>query len=151
MHFDPQYFQSSGIIHETTLHILYGRMRMLSYSSLKGNALLTTYYVLNRVPNKRKKTTLYELWFKTTPNLSYRAVVKLTESKRNTFRERRSIYNPKVPQEVRKSNMVELLKLLVPTSKLYLVEGTRDEVRLQCSYCYNIEEGPKSFKETMES
>ena len=27
-----------------------------------GEALLTSYYVLNRVPNKRSKTTPYEFW-----------------------------------------------------------------------------------------
>ena len=56
--------------------------------------MLTACYVLNRVPNKRNKTTPYELWLKKTPNLSYfhiwgcRAVVKLTEPKRNTLGER---------------------------------------------------------------
>ena len=71
---------------------------MLSYSGLsKGfwdEAMLTACYVLNRVPNKRNRTTPYELWFKRTPNLSYfrirgcRAVVKLTEPRRTTLGER---------------------------------------------------------------
>ncbi|GKE31285.1 zinc finger, CCHC-type containing protein [Tanacetum coccineum] len=39
---------------------------MLSYSGLSegfwGEAMLTTCYLLNRVPNKKNKTTPYELW-----------------------------------------------------------------------------------------
>ena len=31
------------------------------------------------------------------------------------------------------------------------MEGSREEVGLQYSYCYSIEEDPKSFKEAMES
>nr|GEX51176.1 zinc finger, CCHC-type [Tanacetum cinerariifolium] len=40
---------------------------MLSYSGLSdvlwGEAMLTACYLLNRVPNKRNKTTTYELWW----------------------------------------------------------------------------------------
>ena len=56
--------------------------------------MLTTCYVLNKVPNKNNKTTPYELCFKRTPNLSYfpiwgcRAVVKLTGPNKNTLGER---------------------------------------------------------------
>ena len=110
---DPHYFQSVGIIHETTApytpqqngvaerknRVLKEMVNsMLSYSGLSkgfwGEAMLTACYVLNRVPNKRNKTTPYELWFKRTPNLNYfriwgcRAVVKLTEPKRSTLGER---------------------------------------------------------------
>ncbi|KAL4561507.1 hypothetical protein LXL04_033674 [Taraxacum kok-saghyz] len=59
-----------------------------------GEAMLTACYVLNRVPNKRNKTTPYELWFKKDPNLGYFriwgcwAVVKLTDPKRNTLGEK---------------------------------------------------------------
>ena len=71
---------------------------MLSYSSLSkgfwGEAMLTAYYVLNRVPNKRNKLPPYELWFKKSPNMDYfrirgcRAVVKLPEPKRVPLGER---------------------------------------------------------------
>nr|GEW18909.1 zinc finger, CCHC-type [Tanacetum cinerariifolium] len=41
---------------------------MLSYTGLSegfwGEAMLTACYLLNRVPNKRNKTTPYELWYK---------------------------------------------------------------------------------------
>ncbi|GJU61922.1 zinc finger, CCHC-type containing protein [Tanacetum coccineum] len=71
---------------------------MLSYSGLSeefwGEAMLTDCYLLNRVPNKRNKTTPYELWYKKRPNLSYlrvwgyRAVVRLSDPKRKTLGEK---------------------------------------------------------------
>ncbi|GJR50818.1 zinc finger, CCHC-type containing protein [Tanacetum coccineum] len=71
---------------------------MLSYSGLSegfwGEAMLTACYLLNRVPNKRNKTTPYELWYKKRPNLSYlrvwgcRAVVRLSDPKRKTLGEK---------------------------------------------------------------
>nr|KAJ0197827.1 hypothetical protein LSAT_V11C700348630 [Lactuca sativa] len=109
-YYDPVYFESTGIIHQTTapytpqqngvaerINRTLKEMvnSMLSYSGLSegfwGEAMLTTYYILNRTPNKRSKNTPYELWCKKVPNLSYlkfwgyRAVVRLTEPKRKTL------------------------------------------------------------------
>ncbi|GJR90304.1 zinc finger, CCHC-type containing protein [Tanacetum coccineum] len=71
---------------------------MLSFSGLSegfwGEAMLTACYLLNRVPNKRNKTTSYELWYKKRLNLSFlrvwgcRAVVRLTDPKRKTLGEK---------------------------------------------------------------
>ena len=88
--YDPTYFQSVGIIHETTAPytpqqngVAERKNRtlkemvnsMLSYSGLSngfwGEAMLTACYLLNRVPNKRNRTTQSELWYKRKPNLSY--------------------------------------------------------------------------------
>jgi len=65
---------------------------VLSKSSLSekfwGKAMLTSCYILNRVPNKRNSITPYELWNKTKPNLSHfrvwecRAIVKVLEPKK---------------------------------------------------------------------
>ena len=48
---------------------------MLSNSGLSegfwGEAMLTSCYILNRVPNKRNSITPYDLWNKRTPNLSH--------------------------------------------------------------------------------
>nr|KAJ0201746.1 hypothetical protein LSAT_V11C600333100 [Lactuca sativa] len=112
-YYDPVYFESTGIIHQTTT--LYTPQQngvakrknrtlkemvnsMLSYFGLSegfwGEAILTACYILNRTPNKRSNNTLYELWCKKVPNLSYikvwdcRAVVRLTEPKRETLGER---------------------------------------------------------------
>ncbi|KAJ9535802.1 hypothetical protein OSB04_un001045 [Centaurea solstitialis] len=239
---DPQYFQSVGIIHEKTApytpeqngvaerknRVLKEMVNsMLSYSGLSkgfwGEAMLTACYILNRVPNKRNKTTPYELWFKRTPDLDYfriwgcRAVVKLNDPKRPTLGERgvdcifigyaehskayrfyvidpnesvsvntmiesrdanfdeerfSSIPRPKdlisngnegqtsetlegisdpEPLEVRKSKRGRIAKNFGSDFQLYLVEGSRDDFELQYSYCYSIEEDPKSFKEAMES
>ncbi|GJU60053.1 zinc finger, CCHC-type containing protein [Tanacetum coccineum] len=112
-YYDPIFFQSVGIIHETTAPytpqqngVAERKNRalkemvnsMLSYSGLSegfwGEAMLTACYLLNRVPNKRSKTTPYELWYKKRPNLSYlrvwgcRAVVRLPDPKRKTLGEK---------------------------------------------------------------
>ncbi|KAM0055964.1 putative RNA-directed DNA polymerase [Helianthus debilis subsp. tardiflorus] len=112
-YYDPVYFQSTGIIHQTTAPytpqqngVSERKNRtlkemvnsMLSYSGLSegfwGEAMLTACYLLNRVPNKKSKVTPYELWYKKAPNLSHlrvwgcRAVVKLTEPKLRNIGER---------------------------------------------------------------
>ncbi|GJS40925.1 zinc finger, CCHC-type containing protein [Tanacetum coccineum] len=110
---DTLYFQSVGIIHETTApytpqqngiserkNRLLKEMvnSMLSYSGLGqefyGEAMLTACYLLNRVPNKRNMITPYELWTKRKPNLNYlrvwgcRAIVRLPDPKLKTLGER---------------------------------------------------------------
>ncbi|GJU96856.1 zinc finger, CCHC-type containing protein [Tanacetum coccineum] len=199
---------------------------MLSYSGLsegfRGEAMLTAYYLLNRVHNKRNKTTPYELWYKKRPNLSYlrvwgcRAVVRLSNPKRKTLGEKgidcmfvgyaqhskvyrfyviepndsvsinsiiesrdaifdencfSSIPRPKdiipnsiesqrddhsydVPSETTepcKGKRVRKAKSYGYDFQLYLVEGSRDQVGLQYSYCYSIEEDPRTYNEAMKS
>ncbi|GJS53398.1 zinc finger, CCHC-type containing protein [Tanacetum coccineum] len=51
--------------------------------------------------------------------------------------------------ELRKSNMNRTLKNFGP--KFHLIEGTRDEVSDQHSYCFNVEDDPKTFDEAMKS
>ncbi|GJW89612.1 zinc finger, CCHC-type containing protein [Tanacetum coccineum] len=112
-YYDLVFFQSVGIIHETTAPytpqqngVAERKNRalkemvnsMLSYSGLSegfwGEAMLTACYLLNRVPNKRNKTTPYELWYKKRPNLAFlrvwgcRAVVRLPDPKRKTLGEK---------------------------------------------------------------
>ncbi|KAI3731774.1 hypothetical protein L1987_62963 [Smallanthus sonchifolius] len=112
-YYDPVYFQSTGIIHQTTAPytpqqngIAERKNRtpkemvnsLLSYSGLSdgfwGEAMLTACYLLNRTPNKKNKITPYELWKRKPPNLNYlkiwgcRAVVRLTEPKRKNLGER---------------------------------------------------------------
>ncbi|GJX98716.1 zinc finger, CCHC-type containing protein [Tanacetum coccineum] len=58
-----------------------------------GEAMLTAYYLLNRVPNKRNMIIPYELWTKRKPNLNYlrvwgcRVVVRLPDPKLKTLGE----------------------------------------------------------------
>ena len=59
-----------------------------------GEAMLTSCYILNRVPNKRNSITPYELWNKRKPNLSHfrvwgcRAIVRVPEPKKRKLGER---------------------------------------------------------------
>nr|GEW90427.1 zinc finger, CCHC-type [Tanacetum cinerariifolium] len=112
-YYDPIYFQSIGIIHQTTAPYTpqqngVAEMKnktlkemvnsMLSYSGLSegfwGEAMLIAYYILNRTPNKNSKQTPYEIWTKKVPNLTYlriwgrRAVVRLIEPKMKNLGEK---------------------------------------------------------------
>ncbi|GJR80019.1 zinc finger, CCHC-type containing protein [Tanacetum coccineum] len=199
---------------------------MLSYSSLSerfwGEAMVTDCYLLNRVSNKRNKTTPYELWYKKRPNLSYlrvwgcRVVVRFSDPKMKTLGEKvidcifvgyaehskayrfyviepndyvpinsiiksrdalfdenhfSSIPRPKdvipnsvesqrdnhpddVPSETpepRKGKRVRKDKSYGFNFQLYLVEGLRDQVGSQYSYCYSIEDDPRTYDEAMQS
>ena len=89
-YYDPVYFQSTRIIHQTTAPytpqqngVAERKNRtlkemvnsMLSYSGLSegfwGEAMLTACYILNRTPKKNSKQTPYEIWTKKVPNLAY--------------------------------------------------------------------------------
>ncbi|GJW41359.1 zinc finger, CCHC-type containing protein [Tanacetum coccineum] len=53
--------------------------------------------------------------------------------------------------ELRKSKRNRTPKDFGPKFQLYLIKGTRDEVFDQHSYCFNVEDDPKTFYETMKS
>ncbi|GJT17431.1 zinc finger, CCHC-type containing protein [Tanacetum coccineum] len=53
--------------------------------------------------------------------------------------------------ELRKSKRNRTPKNFRPEFQLYLIEGTRDEVSNQYSYCFNFEDDPKTFDEAMKS
>ncbi|GKC54009.1 zinc finger, CCHC-type containing protein [Tanacetum coccineum] len=53
--------------------------------------------------------------------------------------------------ELRKSKRHRTPKDFGPEFQLYLIEGTRDEVSDQHSYCFNVEDNPKTFNEAMKS
>nr|GEZ84015.1 zinc finger, CCHC-type [Tanacetum cinerariifolium] len=59
-----------------------------------------------------------------------------------------------VPSEIpkpRKSKRVQKAKSYGSDFQLYLVEGSRDQVGSQYSYCYSIKEDPKSYNKAMQS
>ncbi|GJT43612.1 zinc finger, CCHC-type containing protein [Tanacetum coccineum] len=166
---------------------------MLSYSGLSegfwGEAMLTACYLLNRVPNKRNKTTPYELWFDcifvgyAEHSKAYRFYViepndsvsinSIIESRDAIFDENRfsSIPRPKdiipnleesqrddhsddVPSETpepRRGKRAKKVKSYGSDFQLYLVEGSRDQVGSQYSYCYSIEEDPRTYNEAVQS
>ena len=49
-----------------------------------------------------------------------------------------------------KSKRHRTLKDFGPEFQLYLIEGTKDEVFDQHSYCFNVEDDPKTFDEAMK-
>ncbi|GKC20815.1 zinc finger, CCHC-type containing protein, partial [Tanacetum coccineum] len=53
--------------------------------------------------------------------------------------------------ELRKGKRNWTPKKFRPEFQLYLIEGTRDEVSDQHSYCSNVEDDPKTFDEVMKS
>ncbi|GJU93926.1 zinc finger, CCHC-type containing protein [Tanacetum coccineum] len=53
--------------------------------------------------------------------------------------------------ELRKSKRNRTPKNFGPEFQLYLIEGTKDEVSDQHSYCFNVEDDPKTFDEAMKS
>ncbi|GJW13120.1 reverse transcriptase domain-containing protein [Tanacetum coccineum] len=53
--------------------------------------------------------------------------------------------------ELRKSKRNRSPKNFRPEFQLYLIEGTRDDVSDQNSYCFNVEDDPKTFDEVMKS
>nr|GEW84873.1 hypothetical protein [Tanacetum cinerariifolium] len=59
-----------------------------------------------------------------------------------------------VPNEIsepRKGKRVQKAKSYGSDFQLYLVEGSRDQVGSQYSYCYSIEEDPRTYNEAMQS
>ncbi|GJR17192.1 zinc finger, CCHC-type containing protein [Tanacetum coccineum] len=187
-------------------HVHFKRMQDVSKDGLISGlsqgfwseAMLIAFYLLNMVPNKRNRITLYELGTKRKPNLNYlrvwgcRAVFyvplsliksvsinSIIESRDVIFDENRFSSVPRlslripngtedigglvVPEEVtkevvqqpepelRKSKRNRTPKNFRPEFQLYLIEGTRDEVSDQHSYCFNFEDDPKIFDEAMKS
>ncbi|GKE61774.1 hypothetical protein Tco_1512141, partial [Tanacetum coccineum] len=53
--------------------------------------------------------------------------------------------------ELGKSKKNKTPKNFGPEFQLYLIEGTKDEVSDQHSYCFNVEDDPKTFDEAMKS
>ncbi|GKC06528.1 zinc finger, CCHC-type containing protein, partial [Tanacetum coccineum] len=53
--------------------------------------------------------------------------------------------------ELRKSKRQRTPKDFRPKFQLYLIKGTRYEVSDQHSYCFNVEDDPKTFDEAMKS
>ncbi|GJX95950.1 zinc finger, CCHC-type containing protein [Tanacetum coccineum] len=96
----PYTLQQNGVAERKNKALKEMVNSMLFYSGLSegfwGEAMMTACYLLNRVPNKRNKTTPYELWYKKRPNLSFlpvwgcRAVVRLPDPKRKILGEKES-------------------------------------------------------------
>ncbi|GJY47962.1 zinc finger, CCHC-type containing protein [Tanacetum coccineum] len=201
-YYDPVFFQSVGIIHETTAPytpqqngVAERKNRalkemvnsMLSYSGLSdgfwGEAI-----AIVRLPDPKRKTlgekgidcifvgyaehSKAYRFYVIEPN-DFVSINTIIESRDAIFDENRfsSIPRPKdiipnsdesqrddhsddVPSEIpepRKGKRVRKAKSYGSDFQLYLVEGSRDQVGSQYSYCYSIEEDPRTYNEAMQS
>nr|GEW35691.1 hypothetical protein [Tanacetum cinerariifolium] len=201
-YYDPIFFQSVGVIHETTAPytpqqngVAERKNRalkemvnsMLFYSGLSeelwGEAIAVV-----RLPYPKTKTlgekgidcifvgyaehSKAYRFYVIEPNDSV-SINSIIESKDAIFDENRfySIPRPKdiilnsdesqrddhyddVPSEIsesRKGKRVRKAKSYGFDFQLYSVEGSRDQVGSQYSYCYSIEEDPRTYNEAMQS
>ena len=61
------------------------------------------------------------------------------------------ILDSNVSHELRRRKIQRKAKSFSNDFQLYLVEGSRDKIANQYSYCFSVEEDPKSFDEAMKS
>ncbi|GJR76074.1 zinc finger, CCHC-type containing protein [Tanacetum coccineum] len=191
-YYDPVFFQSVRIIHETTAPYT---LQKNGVAERKNRALKEM--VNSMVPNKRNKTIPYELWYKKRPSLSFlqvwgcRAVVRLPDSKRKTLGEKGidcifvgyaehskayRFYVIEPNDSVSINSIIESRDAIfdknrfssIPRPKDIIpnsVESQRDDhyddvpnktpkprkVGSEYSYCYSIEEDPRTYNEAMQS
>nr|GEX25993.1 zinc finger, CCHC-type [Tanacetum cinerariifolium] len=72
----------------------------------------------------------------------------------NSDKSQRDDPSDDVPSEIyepRKGKRVRKAKSYGFDFQLYLVEGSRDQVGSQYSYCYSIKEDPRTYNEAMQS
>ncbi|GKA00528.1 zinc finger, CCHC-type containing protein [Tanacetum coccineum] len=89
--------------------------------------------------------------FLSVPRPSQRSLVKGTGYSGGSVVSERVTDKIVQQSEPRKSKRHRTPKDFGPEFQLYLVEGTRDEVSDQHSYCFNVEDDPKTFDEAMKS
>nr|GEZ36974.1 hypothetical protein [Tanacetum cinerariifolium] len=180
-YYDPVFFQYVGVIHETTApytpqqngiaerkNIVLKEMvnSMLSYSGLSegfwGEAMLTACYLLNkgyravvRLPDPKRKS-LGEKGIDCV-FVGYAEHSKAYRPKDiipNSDESQRVDHSDDVPSEIskpHKGKRVRKAKSYGFDFRLYLVEGLRDQVGSQYSYCYSIEEDTRTYNEAMQS
>nr|GEY70177.1 zinc finger, CCHC-type [Tanacetum cinerariifolium] len=147
---DTLYFQSVGIIHETTA--LYSTTKwtvvMLPDPKLKTLGEKGIECIFVGYAEHSKAFRFYVI----KPNDSV-AINYIIESRDIIFDEHRfsSVPRPSQKSLLRKSKRHMTLKDFGPEFQLHLIEGTRDEVFVQHSYCFNAKNDPKIFDEAMKS
>nr|GEW05044.1 zinc finger, CCHC-type [Tanacetum cinerariifolium] len=140
-----------------TVHVCKDRCWFKTYESLNdgsilhmGNKLIA---LVHRVGCVDLRDAIFdENRFSSVPRLNQRSLVNVTEDSGG------SVVSEKVTDEVvqqpeleRKRKRHRTLKDFRPEFQLYLIEGTRDLISDQHSYCFNVEDDPKTFDKAMKS
>ncbi|GJT03094.1 zinc finger, CCHC-type containing protein [Tanacetum coccineum] len=157
-YYDHVYFQSIGIIHETTAVV---RLPEPKRKNL-GQKGIDCIFIRYAEHSKAYRFYVIE------PN-EYIPVNSVIESRDAMFDEKRFTSIPRPKSLMPSSNEDQIGETLIETPtthrsnrarvaksfefdfQLYLVEGSRDEIGPQYSYCYSIEEDPRTFDEAIQS
>ncbi|GJW92888.1 zinc finger, CCHC-type containing protein [Tanacetum coccineum] len=119
----------------------------LSYSGLSeefwGEAMLTACYLLNKTQGWQY---LMRTVFSSIPRPKD-IIPNLEESQKDDHSDDVLSETP----EPRRGKRAKKAKSYGSDFQLYLVEGSRDQVGSQYSYCYSIEEDPRTYNEAMQS
>ncbi|GJZ01526.1 zinc finger, CCHC-type containing protein [Tanacetum coccineum] len=89
--------------------------------------------------------------FKTEVELQQGSLIKRFMTDRGVVPEEVTEVVQQPEPELRKSKRNRTPKNFGPEFQLYLIEATREKVSGQHSYCFNIEDDPKTFNEAMKS
>nr|GEV40197.1 putative ribonuclease H-like domain-containing protein [Tanacetum cinerariifolium] len=102
---------------------------------------------------KSRDVIFYEHKFSFVPRPSQRSLVQGTKDSGGSVVSERvtdEIVQQSEPQ-LRKSKRHKTPKYFRPEFQLYLIEGIRDLISDQHPYCFNVEDDPKTFDESMKS
>ncbi|GKD35335.1 zinc finger, CCHC-type containing protein [Tanacetum coccineum] len=139
---DTLYFQSIGIIHETTA----------PYTPQQNG--------ISEKKNRVKEACIFVGYAEHSKDFRFSLVPRPSLRIPNRTEDiGGSVVPKKVTEEVvqqpehelRKSKRNRTPKNFGPKFQLYLIERTRDEVSDQHSYCFHVEDDPKTFDEAMKS
>ncbi|GJU84248.1 zinc finger, CCHC-type containing protein [Tanacetum coccineum] len=176
---DTLYFQSVSIIHETTAPILHNKMGSCKthpdpklktlgercieciFVGYVEHSKAFRFYVIkpddlvsiNSIIESRD-AIFDENRFSSVPRPSQRSLVNRTEDIGCSVVPKEvteEVVTQQLELELRKGKRNRTPKNFGPEFQLYLIEGTRDEVSDQHSYCFNVEDDPKTFDEAMKS
>ncbi|GJU32714.1 zinc finger, CCHC-type containing protein [Tanacetum coccineum] len=103
--------------------------------------------------NESKDAIFNENRFYSVPRLSLRIPNRTGDIGGSVVPEEvtKEVVTQQLEPELRKSKRNRTPKNFGSEFQLYLIEGTRDEVSNQHSYCFNVEDDPKTFDEAMKS